>query len=117
MNFRSTLGRSALILCAAALAPLSAQAAPEQLIAVCQSCHGPGGAKPIAPNYPILAGQHANYLKQAMEGYRSGERKNAVMSAQAAALSDDDVKALALYFSQQDSPLYTPSLGDMPAAE
>jgi cytochrome c553 len=36
------------------------------------------------------------------------------MGAQAASLSEDDIKALANYFAAQDSPLYTPSVGDAP---
>lgn len=92
------------------LAPLSAfaQSAPEKA-AVCASCHGEAGAKPIAPTYPVLAGQYANYLERALHDYKDGKRKNAIMSAQAASLSDADIKALAGYFSVQSGSLYTPS--------
>ena len=79
----------------------------DQLLPVCQSCHGEHGAKPILPSYPVLAGQHTNYIDHALKAYRSGERSNAVMKAQVANLSDADIKALAHYFSQQESPLYT----------
>lgn len=93
--------------------PLAAAAqgsAPEKA-ATCVACHGEGGAKPIAPTYPILAGQYASYLEQALRGYRSGERKNAIMLPQAAALSDADIEALARYFEHQPGPLYTPRVG------
>ena len=95
------------------LAPVGAafaQAAAPEKAAVCTSCHGERGAKPIAPTYPVLAGQYANYLEHALHEYKAGTRKNPIMAAQAAALSDDDIKALAHYFSMQDSPLYTPSI-------
>jgi cytochrome c553 len=82
----------------------------DQLVTVCSSCHGEHGAKPIMGTYPVLAGQHANYLEHALKDYRSGARKNAVMKGQAANLSDADIKALAHYFSTQESPLYTFSL-------
>lgn len=95
----------------AAEAPHGAEAGKlDQLLPVCQSCHGEHGAKPILPEYPVLAGQYADYLEHALKDYRSGARKNAVMKAQAANLSDADIEALARYFVQQQSPLYTPSL-------
>lgn len=84
----------------------------DKLLPVCQSCHGEKGAKPILPSYPVLAGQYTDYLEHSLKDYRSGQRKNAVMKAQAANLSDADIKALAKYFSHQESPLYTPALPD-----
>lgn len=86
-----------------------AAAAPavDKLVPVCQSCHGEHGAKPILPEYPVLAGQYANYIEHALKDYRSGARKNAVMKAQAANLSDGDIAAVAQYFAHQQSPLYT----------
>lgn len=102
------------IVLAALLGSLSftatAQTAVPEKAAICTSCHGEGGAKPIAPTYPILAGQYASYLEQALKEYRAGGRKNPVMQSQAAALADADIKALAQYFEQQPSPLYTPNV-------
>ncbi|SEQ29381.1 Cytochrome c553 [Solimonas aquatica] len=94
-----------------ATAALAAEsvAAPEKA-AICSACHGPNGAKPIAPTYPVLAGQYDNYLERALHDYKSGARKNPIMGAQAAGLSDAEIKALANYFSLQDSPLYTPTV-------
>ncbi len=103
------------ILIAAALAglavPVSAGevAAPEKA-AVCAACHGPGGGKPIMPEYPSLAGQYANYLQHALHEYKDGKRKNPVMVAQAAGLSDADIKALSLYFESQETTLFTPKI-------
>lgn len=76
----------------------------------CFACHGPNGAKPTLPDAPALAGQYANYLEHALTEYKEGKRKNAVMSAQAAALSREDIKELAAYFNSQVTPLYTPSV-------
>ena len=83
---------------------IAAKAAP------CAACHGERGAKPILPAYPVLAGQYANYLEHALKEYKSGARKNAIMAGQAAALSKQDIKALARYFADQPGPLYTPSV-------
>jgi cytochrome c553 len=97
------------LLAISAFAAQAETAAPEKA-ATCAACHGQGGAKPILPEYPVLAGQYSNYLEHALHEYKDGKRKNAVMGAQAATLSDSDIKALAAYFSAQASPLYTPRI-------
>ena len=81
---------------------------PEK-VTVCAACHGADG-KALQPIYPNLAGQYANYLEHALHDYKSGKRKNPIMGAQAASLSDADIHQLAEYFSLQPSPLYTPSV-------
>ncbi len=73
--------------------------------ATCLACHGEGGGKPIAPEYPILAGQHPDYILAALQQYKSGKRKNASMNGFAAALKTQDMKDLAVYFAAQPSPL------------
>ncbi len=100
----------------APVASFAAEAVPEKA-ALCVACHGEAGARPIAPTYPVLAGQYANYLAQALHEYKAGTRKNPVMGAQAATLSDEEIKSLAHYFSLQDGPLYTPSIGTAAAAK
>lgn len=71
----------------------------------CKACHGEGGAKPIQPDYPVLAGQHSDYLVAALNQYKSGKRKNASMNGFAAALKPQDIEDLAAYFSSQPSDL------------
>jgi cytochrome c553 len=71
----------------------------------CAACHGPDGSQPIAPMYPILAGQHANYLSHALSEYKSGKRKNPIMAGFAGPLSEEDIADLAAYFSQQPGKL------------
>jgi cytochrome c553 len=66
----------------------------------CVACHGNDGVG-IMPEYPNLAGQHADYIEQALRSYRAGRRKNAVMGGMAAALTDQDIKELAQYYSSQ----------------
>ena len=99
-----------LVLGLAATAATAEVAIPEKA-AACAACHGEGGAKPIVPTYPVLAGQYANYLEHSLYEYQDGRRKNAVMAAQAAALSKAEIKALSRYFAAQPGPLYTPTLG------
>jgi cytochrome c553 len=79
--------------------------AGETKAAVCKSCHGEGGVKPILPEYPIIGGQHQDYLAAALKQYKSGKRKNASMNGFAAALSPQDILDLAAYFSSQPSEL------------
>ena len=73
--------------------------------ATCAGCHGEGGGKPILGEYPILAGQHSDYIAAALSQYKSGKRKNGIMAGFAAALKPDDIQDLAAYFSSQPSPL------------
>jgi len=67
---------------------------------VCSACHGLDGNSVITAN-PKLAAQHPEYLVKQLTEFKSGKRANAVMSGMAAGLSDDDMKALATYFSGQ----------------
>jgi cytochrome c553 len=73
----------------------------------CAACHGPDGVG-ILPEYPVLAGQHPDYIERALGDYRSGKRQNAIMNGFAAPLTDADIKALAAFFSAQPG-LRTPS--------
>ena len=66
----------------------------------CVACHGPDGVG-ILPEYPNLAGQHEDYIRHALAAYRSGQRKNAVMGGMATALTDEDIRELARYYSSQ----------------
>jgi cytochrome c553 len=96
----------------AAFAPLLAHAdanvAKPAKVAVCAACHGENGVA-VMPMYPNLAGQYANYIEHALHAYKSGARKNAIMNAQASTLSDEDIKQLAEWFSQQPAKVYTPA--------
>jgi len=72
---------------------------------VCAACHGKDGATPIDPSYPKLAGQHADYLLQALTAYKNDSRKNAIMGAQAKTLSKADMQNLAAYYGSLPGPL------------
>ena len=64
----------------------------------CAVCHGADFNTPISADIPRLAGQHEDFLARAMLDYKSGARKNALMSGQMAALSARDIQDLAAYF-------------------
>jgi cytochrome c553 len=73
-------------------------AAGRQKALMCQTCHGLDGKAKI-PEAPSLAGQSATYLVKALNDYRSGARKNDMMSLVAPTLKDKDVEDLAAYYS------------------
>ena len=73
---------------------------------VCAACHGVDGAKPIAPENPILAGQYGDYIVKALKDYKSGKRANPVMKGMADPLSRKDIDDLAAWFSSQHSSLH-----------
>lgn len=102
--------RAALFIVLAGLSGAATAVDAPEKVAVCAACHGQNGVSGQAI-YPNLAGQYSNYLEHALGEYRAGTRKNAIMGAQAKTLTDADIHALALWFSSQSGPLYTPSVG------
>ncbi|HKE95725.1 MAG TPA: c-type cytochrome [Povalibacter sp.] len=67
----------------------------------CVQCHGANGAKTMSGEFPVLAGQYADYLVQALRDYKSGKRKNAVMAGMISQVDEKDFEAIAEFFSQQ----------------
>jgi cytochrome c553 len=73
---------------------------PEADVQACNLCHGVDGAG-NPPLFPYLAGQYAPYTELQMQLFKRGVRVNdpvAVMRDIAEDLSDDDIRAVALYF-------------------
>lgn len=80
----------------------------------CASCHGADARTSVDPVYPILAGQHADYLRHTLKAYKRGAsgsaptanlRTNPVMSAFAVQLSDEDIENVAAWLAAQSSEL------------
>ena len=71
----------------------------------CIDCHGPDGNAPIDSTYPKLGGQYADYLAHALQQYRKEERQHALMTPQAAGLSDQDIADLAAFFASRPGQL------------
>ncbi|MGH8172374.1 MAG: c-type cytochrome [Rhodanobacteraceae bacterium] len=72
----------------------------------CQGCHGAdGGGNPLADTdtryraYPMLRGQHADYLIQRLKDFRDGKHElssnDKIMTPVARTLDDDSMKAIA----------------------
>ncbi len=75
-------------------------AAGKDKSATCAACHGADGNS-ATPDFPRLAGQHADYLQRALIDYQLGNRKNPIMQGQVANLSRRDIADLAAWFSSQ----------------
>lgn len=69
--------------------------------AMCAACHGADG-NGTDPQYPKLAGQHADYLAKSMRDYKSGDRKDPIMASMVAGLSEDDIEDLAAFYASLD---------------
>ncbi len=66
----------------------------------CRHCHGVGGSS-MRGDTPNLAGQNEAYLLAQMEKFATGKRKNEFMEGLIKALTPEEHKNIALYFSQQ----------------
>jgi cytochrome c553 len=64
----------------------------------CTACHGQNGVS-VNPLWPTLAGQHEDYLMEALSSYRDGSRNDPLMSAQAVLIAQEDLALLAKYFA------------------
>ncbi|MGB1952182.1 MAG: c-type cytochrome [Marinobacter sp.] len=76
--------------------------AGEANAAVCASCHGEAGAKPIMGTYPKLTGLGEKYLYRQLVAVKTGERQIVEMTGILDNLSDDDLQDLAAYYNEQD---------------
>lgn len=78
----------------------------------CAACHGANFSKPIDPSYPKIAGQHPDYLFQALKAYKTGDspavgRNNGIMGAIAKQFSNAELKAIAQYVGSLDGEVET----------
>jgi len=89
------------VTCSLAIAAEDNADAVMEKLASCVACHGADGIGK-APQYPNLQGQKTAYLEKQLRAFRSGELKSPDMNVLAESLSDDDIVALAAYFSNQE---------------
>jgi cytochrome c553 len=80
--------------------------------AACVSCHGANFAKPIAPNYPKIAGQNSDYLFVALKAYKTDNnaavgRNNAIMGGIAKQFTNPELKAIAQYIGSLEGDVKT----------
>ncbi len=101
-------------LAVAAALTTSPRAAPaetvEEKAVLCAACHGEKGI-PQDKSFPVIAGQQQGYLYLQLRDYKSGARKDDIMSPIAQTLEREDMMALAEYLAKQPWP----ALGQPPA--
>jgi cytochrome c553 len=106
--------KSALVLAATAvlaLTSIAAQAAGDikagqEKAKTCAACHGADGNS-TSGQFPRLAGQHADYLVQALKEYADGQRQNPIMKGFAANLTEQDREDLAAWFASQSDGVFS----------
>ncbi|WP_414695634.1 c-type cytochrome [Paraburkholderia sp.] len=112
--FKAACASAALIGLVAANGAYAADAGNGKVLADshnCAACHGVNLNKPVSPEYPKLAGQHADYVYWALRQYQMGNgnphlgRNNAIMQAQVQSLSPSDMKDLAAYVESLNGDL------------
>lgn len=86
-------------------ATIVAEGIPEQGVPACRHCHGPKET-PRNPVYPVLAGQHADYLALQLDLFKTDRRGGTpyahIMRTVAARLTPDQIRDVALYYASLD---------------
>jgi cytochrome c553 len=72
-----------------------------QLAYTCQGCHGIAGYRNAYPHFhvPKIGGQSQQYLVNALQEYKAGDRSHPTMQAQAQSFSDADIADIAAFLS------------------
>jgi cytochrome c553 len=99
------------------VSPETLRAARAVAVTTCSTCHGPQG-RSIAPKFPRLAGQSADYIAAQMRNFKAHTRGDAdalaYMWGMAAPLEDDLIAGLAQYYSvQRPGPGHASDAGAM----
>lgn len=91
----------------AAVLPVAAMAigegdpqAGQEKASVCAACHGMDGNSQV-PEWPKLAGQHAEYTARQTRMVRDGQREVVQMAGIVAGLTDQDIADIAAWYAQQ----------------
>ena len=92
--------------------------AAEQKIAMCIGCHGIKGYQASFPEVykvPMISGQNAKYIVNALNAYKKGERKHPTMRGIAESLTEQDMADVAAYYEQHgktDAAVPAPTTAD-----
>jgi cytochrome c553 len=113
MKFVASVFTSLLLAASVTTASFAAEAEPKALAAkpdlakgqatsttVCAACHTNDGSRG-SPAYPILQGQHPEYLVKQLTEFKSGTRANAIMSGMSATLTEGDMKNVAAFYASK----------------
>ncbi len=76
-------------------------ASAQALSFTCAGCHGTDGSS-LGPSSPHIAGVGKDYFIDAMKMYQTEERNSTIMGRIARAYSDEQIEAMANFFSEQE---------------
>lgn len=93
-------------------APVALPSDLKDKLAACTACHGANFNNPLDASYPRLAGQHRDYLYQALKAYQTQGhavvgRGNPIMVGMAATLSDAQAQEVAAFLAGLPGDLRT----------
>ncbi len=82
---------------------IAQQGLVKQKVGACVQCHGDPGGQSVSPDYPVLAGQRADYLLQQLHLFRQkvrgGTSRQRIMTDMAELLTDEQIEAVANYYA------------------
>lgn len=83
-----------------------------KLAYTCMGCHGIANYKNVYPTYsvPKVAGQAAEYIVIALNGYKTGTRGHGTMHSHAVTMSDADMKDIAAFFAGEAKVEHKPNV-------
>lgn len=84
----------------------------ERVSSQCATCHGAQG-QAASPIFPSLAGQNREYLAKQLQDFKAGRRKSETMGPQVAGLPNDEIAALAAWFSERPAKQHRVSDEDL----
>lgn len=97
MSFKQLIGASLLMMFAVSLQAEERNVA--LMASACAACHGTNGHS--VGGTPSLAGLEQLYFIEQMQLFQSGERPSSVMMKHARGYTEEEIRLLAEYFSQQ----------------
>jgi cytochrome c553 len=87
--------------------------AGEKKIAMCIGCHGIVGYQasfPVVYKVPMISGQGAKYISNALLAYKSGERRHPTMRSVALGLTPQDIADVSAYYELHGNTLPAPDV-------
>jgi cytochrome c553 len=100
MRVLSTAGLLGLLLASAAGAQTAAPPAGRLLASNCFQCHGTNGA---GPGFDSIAGKSVDEIYKGLREMRSEDPGNDIMKAHARGYTDEQLRQISTYLSQQRS--------------
>jgi cytochrome c553 len=74
-------------------------------VSACIGCHSIPGYKATFPevySVPMIGGQSAKYIENALKAYQKGERNHLTMAGIAKSLSEQDIADVAAYYAAKN---------------